>query len=143
MSRERIHRLTIRNEPDDVAKASEWLREIAQSAELSAELIFRIDLCAAEALTNVISYAVPSESRDFTIDLELRLAETDVALTIVDPGQPFDPLEAPEPERPASLETAPIGGLGIHLMRQYADDCAYRRQDERNVLTMRWRCPPP
>lgn len=138
MSREGIHRLTVRNEPDDVAKASEWLQQIARTAELPADLIFRIDLCAAEALTNVISYAVP-ESRGFAIDLELRLAETEVALSIDDPGQPFNPLVMPEPQRPASLETAPIGGLGIHLLRQYSDDCAYRRQNERNVLTMRWR----
>ena len=104
MSVERIHCLTIRNEPEDVAKASEWLREIARTEALPADVIFRIDLCAAEALTNVISCALPScDARSYTIDLEFRLAGTGATLTIADPGQPFDPLEMPAPERPASL----------------------------------------
>ena len=30
----------------------------------------------------------------------------------------------------------PIGGLGIHLVRQIMDDVAYERRDNKNILTL-------
>ena len=56
-----------------------------------------------------------------------------------DRGLAFDPWEAPEPVRPTSLEEAPIGGLGIHLMRRVSDGLGYRRDGGGNVLTLEFR----
>ena len=33
-------------------------------------------------------------------------------------------------------EKMPIGGLGIHLVLRLMDEVAYRRENERNVLTL-------
>jgi anti-sigma regulatory factor (Ser/Thr protein kinase) len=37
-----------------------------------------------------------------------------------------------------SLEEAKVGDLGIHLMRSFASDMHYERQDGRNRLTLRF-----
>jgi len=35
------------------------------------------------------------------------------------------------------LEERTIGGLGIHLVRKFMDNLEYKRQGERNLLTMK------
>jgi anti-sigma regulatory factor (Ser/Thr protein kinase) len=55
---------------------------------------------------------------------------------VIDDGRPFDPRAQEAPQRPADLESAQIGGLGITLMRNFATGIAYRRTDGTNRLTL-------
>ena len=58
-------------------------------------------------------------------------------IEISDDGQPFNPLkDAPKPDLEAALEDRPIGGLGIHLVLTMMDEMHYRRENERNHLTL-------
>jgi serine/threonine-protein kinase RsbW len=45
----------------------------------------------------------------------------------------------PPPDLNADLESRPVGGLGVHFMKTLMDEVAYRREGDRNVLTMRKR----
>ena len=36
-----------------------------------------------------------------------------------------------------SAEQRPIGGLGIHLVRQIMDEVSYARVEDRNILTLK------
>ncbi len=58
---------------------------------------------------------------------------------ISDDGVAFDPLKVPPPDLTADLESRPIGGLGVHFVKTLMDEVAYRREGDRNVLTMRKR----
>ena len=49
---------------------------------------------------------------------------------------PFDPCAAPKPDIRKIIATGRKGGLGIYLTLRLMDDCAYRREDGQNVLTM-------
>lgn len=137
MSGESVYRLALKPALDDVTLASDWLHGIAAVEALPQKLLFRIDLCLAEAVTNVISYGEVG-CADGPVRLELRLDADLAELLVEDSGVAFNPLEAPEREQPASLAEAPIGGLGIHLIRQYADQCVYERRDGLNRLRLRW-----
>jgi anti-sigma regulatory factor (Ser/Thr protein kinase) len=54
-----------------------------------------------------------------------------------DEGRPFDPLAQAAPDVTASAEDRPIGGLGLHLIRQLCDELHYERDPVRgNVLVM-------
>ena len=56
---------------------------------------------------------------------------------IADSGKPFDPLEdAPVPDVDAPIDERPIGGLGIYLVRNMMDDMQYRREGDRNYITL-------
>jgi anti-sigma regulatory factor (Ser/Thr protein kinase) len=59
-----------------------------------------------------------------------------VQATIEDNGIPFDPTVAAASEPGGELDDRPIGGLGLHLVRQSIDRMHYRRDGERNVLTI-------
>jgi len=61
-----------------------------------------------------------------------------VTITIEDHGAAFDPREVPPPPVPSRIDEAVIGGLGVHLMRHFAQDLAYQRLDGVNRLILRF-----
>jgi anti-sigma regulatory factor (Ser/Thr protein kinase) len=58
---------------------------------------------------------------------------------VTDDGNPFDPLTQLAPDTTLPVEDRPIGGLGLHLLRQMSDGFAYARIDGNNRVTMRKR----
>lgn len=127
--------LAIANRLDELGRASAWLDRVADSLDLSPEMRFRLDLGLTEAVTNVVAYAY-RDSAEHEIRIRLRADGVGVTLEVEDDGVAFDPLQAERPPVPSSLAEAPIGGLGIHLIRSMLDECHYRREAGRNRLTM-------
>ena len=57
-------------------------------------------------------------------------------IQIMDWGIAFDPLSLPEPDIEAPIEERKIGGLGIYMMRNIMDEVLYKREGDRNILTL-------
>ena len=133
MTAENYHQLVIPNELSSVRKMSDWLDAIILEMDMSEEIVFKFDLCANEAVTNIISYAYP-ENGKHEIELSLRLESGVLSLEIEDDGIPFNPLDRWPHVQPESLEKAEIGGLGIDLIRQFMDECHYVRHEGKNIL---------
>jgi sigma-B regulation protein RsbU (phosphoserine phosphatase) len=100
------------------------------------ETSHNVKVALDEILTNVISYAY-DDAREHIIVIRLSLDQEKWTVEVEDDGRPFNPLNAPEPDTKQLLEERPIGGLGIHLVRKLIDELEYRRQNNRNILTMR------
>ena len=128
-------RLIIRNEITELRRMSEWLVGSGQASGFSQDVISRLEVCANEAVTNIISYAY-EDSATHDITLELNRTETGTSIIIHDDGKPFNMLEASEHRQPASLADAKIGGLGLPLIRRLMTHCAYQRENEFNVLCL-------
>jgi anti-sigma regulatory factor (Ser/Thr protein kinase) len=133
--RSAVAELRIRNRLDELTRASAWLAGLAEGLALPDETLFRLDLGLTEALNNVVAYAY-ADAADHEIGVRLAAEDGAVRLEVEDDGRPFNPLQAERPPLPASLAEAPIGGLGIHLMRTMLDGCEYRREADRNRLIL-------
>lgn len=59
-----------------------------------------------------------ADDREHEIRVRLSAQPGEVSAEVEDDGQPFNPLEAPEPDMAKSLEERTIGGLRIHLVRR-------------------------
>jgi sigma-B regulation protein RsbU (phosphoserine phosphatase) len=95
-----------------------------------------MNLAMEEAVVNVMSYAYPADTvGDVTIEA-VTIADQ-LQFTITDSGTPFDPTAKEDVDTTLSAEERPIGGLGIHLVRQLMDSITYERIDGKNVLTLR------
>ena len=68
---------------------------------------------------------------------------TDGALIVGDAGIPFDPTGAPEHTPAKTLAEAPLGGLGLPLIRRCSDWMSYRREGGRNHFVFGARWPKP
>jgi serine/threonine-protein kinase RsbW len=73
------------------------------------------------------------------IRLALRKREGTIELEVEDEGVAFHPRRSPEPQTPADLATARIGGWGIPIMQRFSNEMRYRRANGRNVLTFVFR----
>ncbi len=127
--------LAIRFDLSELNRVSEWLNDIAARFPLPASLAWILEVCAHEAITNIISYS--GADADCPIQLHFTLEGGLASLSILDKGQAFNPLEAPPPKPANKLEEAVLGGLGIHLIRNLADECGYQRQNDSNVLVIK------
>jgi anti-sigma regulatory factor (Ser/Thr protein kinase) len=82
--------------------------------------------------------AVANE-REHSITLRFKAGVAEVCVEVEDDGKEFNPLLHPPADINAPLETRPIGGLGIHMMRKLVDAVEYRRANGRNIVTLRKR----
>lgn len=112
--------------------------ERVEHLELPRMLTFDIRLVMEEILTNIIHYAYSDREGDVEVEYKLK-SGSGLHLQIRDWGRPFNPLEHEPPDLTVDLEDREIGGLGIYLTRQFADDVRYRRNGHENTLELFFR----
>ena len=71
------------------------------------------------------------------VDIEVTADQEWMTFVITDTGIAFDPTTKEDADTTLSAEERPIGGLGIFLVRQLMDDINYKREGNKNVLTLR------
>lgn len=99
-------------------QAAEFLR----GQGVADRLVGRAELLLEELVTNVINHGgVTDLMARFVVTLAVE-PNGGCRIVFEDPGRPFDPAAAVLPDRPTRLEEARIGGLGLVLLRQMADD---------------------
>jgi anti-sigma regulatory factor (Ser/Thr protein kinase) len=128
--------IEIENDLSEMAKVREAVQQFSRKHHLNEEIIFVIDLCLEEFITNIIKYGYADQNRH-VIQIRASLNDNCLLLEIRDDGQEFDPTKIPEPNLDAPLEERKIGGLGIHLVRNYVNSMEYRREDGKNVITLK------
>ena len=81
---------------------------------------------------------LPTFWQDF--DHEASPDDQRLVIKILDNGTPFDVCTVPHPDISCGIRDRKIGGLGIYLIHKMVDELCYRREGDRNVLTMfiRW-----
>lgn len=115
-----------------VQRAQQRLHGILQARGVTPEQIHDVEVIAEEWLTNVVRAAGPKPACRVSMDIALN--DRRVTLTFRDSGAAFNPLESGDPDLDACIADRPVGGLGLHLLRQVPDGCHYSRLDECNVL---------
>ncbi len=119
----------------ELDKLSDMLRMIGERWNLSDKAVLQMNLALDELFTNVVSYGIDSQAHKEVL-FSLDYFDGVIKIVVTDSGRPFDPTNAPDPERNLPLEKQPIGGLGIFLIRQYTDKIEYRRENEKNIVTL-------
>ncbi len=127
--------LKLANDPVELERLSEVLREMGECEDWPPDLVFRVELALEELATNIISYAYEGGKHEFEVTL---ISEADaLTIEIADDGKPFDPLsDAPEPDLDAPIEERAVGKLGIHLVKTLMDEVRYQRDGGKNRLTL-------
>ena len=101
-----------------------------------SELHSRIRLVLEEIMMNIINHAYATDPAG-PVHVGWRI-NSDASRTIkfVDSGEEFNPLQKEPPDTAAGLEDRPIGGLGIHLVREMCREIEYTRAGNENILTV-------
>ena len=127
--------LTIEPDRGAVARANAAFTAFAEANAVPAGVRRSLNVALDELLQNMIAHGfVGRQGGAVTIAVEL--GSDRLTVTLSDDGRPFDPLGTATPDTTGSVEERPVGGLGIHLVRQLMDEVRYQRSADRNVVTL-------
>ncbi len=132
--------ITLSNNIDEVPQLAAFVDEVCESVGFDMGTTMSMNLAIEEAVVNAMSYAYPSGTKG-NIIIEAKANSRRLKFVIIDMGTPFDPTTKAEVDTSLSAEERPIGGLGIHLVRQIMDSINYERTNGMNVLTLRKKLP--
>ncbi|MCY4648136.1 MAG: ATP-binding protein [Gammaproteobacteria bacterium] len=125
---------TDQHEPRRVVEVFE---RFATANGVSDVVVQRFCLALDEILTNVISYGFEGIRGEPRVRVDFGLGDDLLVIRIEDNGSSFNPLaDAPLPDFTLPVDERPIGGLGIHLAKNLVHDISYRREKNRNCLTL-------
>lgn len=127
--------LKLEARPEALERITSAIEELGEREEWPPKLMFRVNLVLEELGLNVMTHGQRAGARELEVILT---SEPDtVTMEIVDDGPPFDPLrDALPPDTDAPLDERPVGGLGVHLVREMMDEVRYRYEDGKNRLTL-------
>ena len=123
---------------DRLDEVLSFVNGILEEMDCPMKLLMQLDVAVEELYVNIAHYAYAPGSGPATIRVGTE-PERVVAITFIDRGMPYDPLARPDPDVTLPAEERQIGGLGIYLVKKSMDDMTYRRDGDRNVLTIRKR----
>ena len=133
---------SIRVDSGEAWRASTWLGAAAAAHGVPAETLSRLDVCVTEAVANAIDHGGAGTGAS-PIHLRLEVQRNgnggEAAVTISDAGNRYDPLAATPRARPRTLAEAEPGGLGLTMLRRFADALDYSYREGKNHLTIRVR----
>lgn len=96
--------------------------------ELSEENL-QVNLIVEEIFVNIINY---SKTDFITVNVEYE--KPTLVMEFIDNGIQFNPLLKENPKVPTTIDDAQIGGLGIFLTKEMADDLDYHYANGENHL---------
>jgi serine/threonine-protein kinase RsbW len=111
------------------------VEDFGDSNNLPAPKVFAINLELDELITNIVSYG-NFGALDPKIEILLRIEHGVLTLTMEDNGKPFDPTFDTEPNTTSPLESREVGGLGLHLVKSFADRVSYEFVEGKNRSTL-------
>lgn len=85
-------------------------------------------LVVEEIFVNIVNY---SDAEYVIVNIE---SDNNLTIEFVDNGIQFDPTLKENPETPKTLDETQIGGLGILLAKNYADEIIYTYENNENRL---------
>lgn len=90
---------------------------------------FQVNLIVEEIFVNIVNYS----STDY-ITVNVEYEKPELTIEFIDNGIEFNPLLKESPKTPKNIEDAEIGGLGIFLTKEMADELEYQYENDENHL---------
>ena len=132
--------ITVRLPADlrEIERLNRIVRQFGDLHEIPSRALYAVNLALDEVVTNVVRHGFDDPGGQEVL-AQLTARSGEVTTEVSDSGRAFDPLAVPAPNLEAPLAERSLGGLGIHLIRSLMDALEYRRENGKNVLTMRKR----
>lgn len=119
---------------DNYDELCSWIENARAKWNISKELSNKMDICVEEIFANILHYAYSDKVGMF--EVELKKTEANIILEFQDEGVVFNPLDKPDPNLHLPPDKKALGGLGIYLTKKMSDDVVYKRENNKNILTI-------
>jgi anti-anti-sigma factor len=126
--------ITLAADLAELVRVMQMIDEFCAGVAVNASDVSALHLALEEIVTNVITHGYRNDAaRSFTVRLEAIAADR-IRAVVTDDAPAYNPLARAEVETHLPLESRPVGGLGVHLVKKLMDVCTYERRDGQNVF---------
>jgi serine/threonine-protein kinase RsbW len=134
-----MNEITVKALVDNLGTVTDFVDDFLDSHDCPMKVQMQIDIAIDEIFSNICHYAYGDSVGEATIRVEFEdaSARKAVALTFIDEGVPYNPLEKEDPDTTLSAEDRKIGGLGIYMVKKNMDEMEYEYSDGKNILSMK------
>ncbi len=132
----RVSSITVPAKPEALARVLDFVNARLAVSSCPAKAQMQLNIAAEEIFVNIAHYAYPDGEGAVRIEYTFLKEPPAASLTFIDGGIAYNPLENPDPDITLSAEERPIGGLGIHLVKQSMDQVEYEYRGGCNRLTV-------
>jgi serine/threonine-protein kinase RsbW len=119
---------------ENLERLIQSISHCAREQGFDQKRISEIELAAEESLVNIINYSYPE--RPGEVEVTCQLDGRSLVIEMIDTGIPFDVTSLPDPDITADIDDRKIGGLGVFLLKKVMDEVNYRREKNRNILSL-------
>jgi len=125
--------LTLYSDIAELRRLGEFIDGFCDLEGVPREICYQLKVALEELVINAIMYG-GCDPGPGAIQLSIRKEGDEVSVVLSDSGVDFNPLDVPSPDLAKGLLDRPVGGLGIHLVRQLIPSIRYERRGGRNYL---------
>ena len=118
-----------------VRDLSRMVKAFGDANQLSEPQVYMVNLALEELITNTVTYGFDGIASP-KIEITVRLTDTALVLTVVDNGTKFDPTADTHPDVTSGIAERAVGGLGLHLVKTFADRVSHEFVDGKNRVTL-------
>lgn len=127
--------IKLKNRLKELSKLKKAVEGMGDSVKCTHRKFKEIDLILEELFTNVVNHGF-NDDKDHDIQLDLSCDDDRLKIRMEDDGKPFDLTEQKAPDTRCALERRYIGGLGVHLIKHFIDECKYFREKGKNIVVL-------
>ncbi len=117
---------------DELTALLDAVEAFGEAHDLPVKTVMTLNLILEELVINAIHYGAGPGGA--VVDVWAELKDSRVYASVRDNGTAFNPLNQAMPDTDAPLEERPIGGLGLYIVREMAQNLDYQRVGTHNVL---------
>ena len=127
-----MNELLIEATLENVDVVIEFINE--QLEDSSPKIQKQIEIVVDEIFSNIARYAYNPDVGNATVRIAV---DGDITIEFVDSGANYDPLSKDDPDVSLPPEKRRAGGLGVFMVKNIMDSVEYRREGDKNILTVR------
>ena len=118
---------------DSLAPIVAFTEAFFSAENVPPALLGTVNFAIEELFTNMVKYNADGPDE---ILLSLKSIDRGVQVSLVDfDTEPFDPTRAKPAKVDGPIEERPVGGLGLHLIKQMVDSLSYEYANRRSTVT--------
>jgi len=127
--------IKLKNRLNELDKLKAAVSKMSATTSCTKRNSKEINLILEELFTNVVNHSF-NDDKEHDIDLSLSCDDKSLIIRMEDDGKPFDVTAAAAPDTKCAIEKRSVGGLGIHFIKHFIDDCKYYRKKGKNIVVL-------
>jgi anti-sigma regulatory factor (Ser/Thr protein kinase) len=131
----RFSSLVTGNNLDALLQVNALVEQYCRLNQAPPELEQTLLLLCEEVFANIVNHAYTDSAEHF-VEISIYHNAQRVRLEFKDDGFAFNPLQQQQAELGLPVAEAPVGGLGLTMIRRLSDELRYQRAGKYNILSL-------